>query len=142
MVAPTYILDGGGTKTKACVTSNGQLVTAPISYDQVSTKTLDTDDVPVNFFRPLAGKQFVITVITLNANKNVATDTVVDIYEALSIDATTVTKSILNVELLKNSSFILPPLNLLISEGMWVNGKADDDDVFVTIMGYYVPTVI
>jgi len=135
------IVDGTGTTVKTKVTSIGQVVTAPYSYDEVSAGTLDVDNTAVNFFGPKTGQQFVLTVILLTANKNVTTDCTVDIYAAATATATAITKSILNVEMLKNTSRDITGLNLVVAEGLYINGKTDDDDVFVTIMGYYIPKI-
>ena len=70
-----------------------------------------------------------------------STDTTVVIYEATTASTATVSKTILNVEMLKNSYRDITGLNLLITAGRYVNGKCDDDDVFVTLMGYYVPKI-
>jgi len=139
MSAPVQIKDGSGSGTNAKVTPIGQVVTAPYAYDDVSTKTLDVDDTAVNFYLPKAGQQFVVTTILLTANKNVTTDCTVVIYEADDPTETTVTKTILNIEMLKNTSRDITGMNLLVSKGKFVNGKTDDDDVFCTIMGYYIP---
>ena len=135
------IVDGSGSKVRTKVTSIGQVVTAPYSYDEVSAGTLDVDNTAVNFFGPKVGQQFVLTTILLTANKNVTTDCTVDIYEATTATATVVTKSIVNIEMLKNTGRDITGLNLLISEGSYINGKTDDDDVFVTLMGYYIPKI-
>ena len=71
MTGKTNIIDGAGTQVAAKVTTIGQLITAPYTYDEVSAATLDVDDTAVNFFGPKTGKQFVLTVILLTANKSV-----------------------------------------------------------------------
>lgn len=135
------IKDAHGGGTSARVTSIGELVVAPISYSDVSTKTLDVDNTPVNFYPPLAGQQFVITSIHLNANKSVTQDCLVEIYEATGIDITAVAKSILSIEMTTNSFRDIPSLNLLVSKGVFINGRTDDDDVFTSILGYYIPII-
>ena len=32
-------------------------------------------------------------------------------------------------------------LNILVNEGRFIIAKTDDDDVFLTIMGYYIPAL-
>ena len=34
---------------------------------------------------------------------------------------------------------VLTGLNLLVNGGKYVNGKTSDDDIHMTIMGYYIP---
>jgi len=122
------------------VTALGQLVAGPFDYDEVSAITLDVANTAVNIFGPLVQKRFVVTAILLTANKNVTTDCSVEIYESDGPTSTTVDKSILNIEMLKNSDRDITGLNFRLTEGVYLNGKTDDDDVFVTVMGYYVPT--
>ena len=136
-----YISDGGGNRVKASVTKNGQLVVGPYAYDEVSSQSLATDNVAVNFFGPKAGFQFVLTTILLNAKKTVTTDGLVEIYEATSSTSAVVAKSILAIEMLTNSVRDITGLNLLVSEGVYINGKTDDNVVNGTLMGYYIPVI-
>lgn len=119
------------------VTALGQLVTGPFDYDEVVTKTLASNS--LTFYNPLVKNRFVITAMLINANKSVTTDTLVEVYEATSLDSSSVDKSILSIEVLKNGNRDITGLNLRTSEGAFVNAKADDSSVFMTIMGYYVP---
>ena len=36
------------------------------------------------------------------------------------------------------TSLAIVPLNILVNKGVWLNAKTGDDDVHMTIMGYYV----
>ena len=119
----------------------GQLIVAPFAYDDVVAKTLETDNTAVNFYRPQVNMRFVITGILLTADSNVTGSALIDVYEATTASETTIAKAILHVEILKNGSRDITSLNILATEGTWINAKTDDDDVFVTIMGYYVPAV-
>jgi hypothetical protein len=67
-----------------------------------------------------------------------ASDATVDVYEADSATETTVTKSILAIEMLKNTARDITGLNLIVTEGKWVNIKTNDNTIFATLMGYYV----
>ena len=132
--------DVNGHLARANVTPLGQLVTAPFSYDEVMADTLDSNGVAFNFFKPKTRKRFVVTVILLTADSNVTGSSIIDVYESSAIDDTTIDKSILHIDLLKNDYRDMIGLNLLISEGKFLNAKCDDNDVSITIMGYYVPT--
>jgi hypothetical protein len=79
------------------------------------------------------GSQFIITDIILIADKNVTTDTLVEIYEASGPDSTVVDKAIFTTEMLKNSDLVLTGLNWKVNSGKYLNAKTDDDDVFATI---------
>lgn len=142
MAIDTRITDGRGTGQTACITAQGQLVVAPADFSESSTQTLGTNDTPVNFWGPVTNKNFIITDILLFANKNVgAADATVTIYESTDGPATaTQSKVILQTEMLKQTSRDLIGLNIRVTEGSWVNGVTDDDDIFVTIAGYYITT--
>ena len=138
MAIPVRLEDQGN---QVKITRIGQLVTAPFSYDEAKFISLAVDDQGYTFYQPLAGKQFVISTIILTADKNVATDCTVEIFESTTEDDPTVSKSILNIEMLKNSARDLIGLNLIVSEGKYLNGKTDDNNVAATIMGYYIPKI-
>lgn len=133
------IRDGWGTGTRACVTPRGQLVTAPLEYSTFYNTTANVDDTAFNLVTPQSNKRFVITTITLYANKNVGIlDAVVDLYEASSPSSTTIDKQLLKQEMPQKTSLVLTGLNIIVTEGKWINVKTDDNDVFVNIAGYYV----
>ena len=139
MTIDVKIKDGWGSSQSACVTGRGQLVVSPLSYSLAYPITAAIDNQAYNFVEPQAGKRFVVTDILLYANKGVgASDATVDVYEADSATETTIVKSILAIEMNKNTSRDLIGLNLIISEGKWLNIKTDDNTVFATVMGYYV----
>lgn len=140
MSIKTTIKDGWGGGTEACVSSRGQLVVAPLDFSTFFQATLGVANTAVNIIPPKAGKRFVITALVFYANRNVGVnDASVEIYEASSNDTLSVDTSIFVQEIAKQtSSPSLTGLNILVSEGKWVNGKTDDDDVFVNMAGYYV----
>ena len=93
-----------------------------------------------NFFLPQSQKQFVITgflavgdqQITGNANANVI------IYEAADRDTATVDKILIQFVVKQDQDIAMPGIRILVSAGKFVNAKTDDDDVHMTIMGYYI----
>jgi len=140
MTQQSSITDGGGTDNRALVTKYGQLVVSPIDYSIPIAKTLALTDTAYNFITPISGKRIVITEMLLYANREVGVnDATVEIYEADSVDSTTVSKAIITTEMLKQSSRDLISLNMIVSEGKWVNAKTDDATIFITIMYYYIP---
>jgi len=132
-----------GGSSEVNVSQIGQLITAPFAYDLVVSKTLDTDNVAVNFYKPRVGFQFVVTGLLITADKNVTQDCIVDVYPANSETDTVVpsTTGILHIEMLKNGSRDILGLNIVAGEGVYINSKTDDNNVFVTIMGYYIPAL-
>lgn len=128
---------------RAAISEQGELVIAPISYSSAITKTLAVDNQAYNFVKAKAGFRIVITSILIYANKAVgATDATVEIFESNAINSATVSKSILNVEMLKQTTLSLTGLNLVTSEGIFLNAKTDDNSVFVTLGVHYVKSDI
>lgn len=133
------IADASGLGYGAKVTSRGQLVVSPLDYSTAYNATADVINTAYNLIEPRTGQRFVITAILLYANKNVgAGDATVVLYEATSSSTTTASKTIFTAELPKSATRDLTNLNLIVSEGVWVNIKTDDDDIFATIFGYYI----
>ena len=121
------------------VTSIGQLVTSPYAYSEVKYLLLDTAAAGYAFFGPKAGEQFVLTGLGLTADSNVVTSCIIDVYEAAEENSATIAKSIFHFEVLKNGHRDTAGLNILINEGVFLSAKTDDDDVYCTMMGYYIP---
>ena len=137
-----HITDGKrGTKDKVMVSSIGQLITAPYAYDEVEYIDLAADDTGYTFFKPILGFQFVLTGVDVTVSREVPTQCVVDIYESVGEDSATIAKSIFEFDMLKNAHRGLVGLNVLISEGVFLNAKSDDTSVFTTLMGYYIPKI-
>lgn len=134
------ILDGSGTGSTAKITTRGQVVTAPLEYSLAYNATAGTANVAVNVIEPINGKRFVIDSLMLYANQGVSNtaDATVDIYEATSNATATISKSLVQTNMVRQDRIILQQINLIVSEGVWVNAKTTDDDVYVTIFGYYV----
>jgi len=138
MSTPVRIVNQDGRSVR--VTEFGQLVVSSVDYSVPVNQKLDTINTAFNFVAPVAGQQIVVTDIILTANKNVgASDATVEIYTATAIDTTTVDASILQLEMKKNTSLSLTSLNMITDDGVWLNAKTDDNDVFATIMYYRVP---
>jgi hypothetical protein len=142
MSVKSVIKDGGGSRALACVTSNGQLVTSPIKYDDTVFNELGEVNVAYNFYEAKAGKQFIITVIRAKANRLVSStaDASVVIYEATS-DSTTTESKVLHQEAMVRGESVTISCNIAVNEGVYVNAKTDDDDIYMTIMGYYINTI-
>jgi len=135
-----FFIRGGGQHHKAEVTEYGQLVTGSYSYSTTYFQNFAVASTAYNFVPPIQNKFFVVTLIILQANKNVnaTTGQVVDIYEASSASSTTIDRSLIEVEMIKNDKIILTGLNFRTTEGKFLNGKTEDDDILATIAGYYV----
>ena len=128
------------------VTALGQLVVAPLAYDDPAFKELAEPNTAYNFYKPISGQQFVITGIRAKADRQVSTtvDADVVVYEASAEGSTAglVVDRILHREaMVRGESFTLLPMNLLVNAGKFVNAKTTDDDIHMSIWGYYVSEV-
>ena len=132
------VMDGTGTKSKARVTTRGELVVASIAFSEPYFNAMTVDDQVYNFTEPSAGMQFVITDIVAGADRNVgATGVDISIYESTTATGTS-SKDILTLSLSKQSNTNLIGLNLITSTGTYLNATMDDNNVNLTILGYYV----
>lgn len=134
----TFTIEQGGNKAK--VTKSGELVVAPLAYDETVFQELGTANTAVNFFSPKADKQFVITGIVVFADKDIsdANDTNIIVFEASDAGTATVDKVLLQFGMGKLTSLSITPLHLLVNNGVWINAKCDDADIHMTLMGYFI----
>ena len=138
MTLPCHIVDG---EKVAALTSIGQQIVSSYDYDMSKFIELAVINTAYNFYLPKSKKQFVITGIRGKADRGVSNtvDATVIIYEADNPLSTT-TQLILHQEaLIRGDDFTLLPMNLLVRQGKWVNAKTDDNDIHMTIFGYYIP---
>ena len=79
----------------------------------------------------------------MKADRNVSNtvDAIVEIYAASSNNTLTVDKTLHQESLSRGESSTFVPLNLIVAEGKFINGKTSDTNVPMTIMGYYVDAV-
>lgn len=133
-------LHDGKTDSSAEVNNYNQLVTGDISFSDFYSVLLDVDNQAYNLVKPKANQVFIIKNIILSANRNVGVNgSNVQIYESSDGSATTtISKAIYTDDLVKQTRVFLTGLNLKVTKGSWVNAKCDDDDVRVTIGGYYI----
>lgn len=131
---------GSGNSVVVKVTPSGELVVAQLRYDETEFNELDLVNTAYNFYLPKAGKQFVVTGIVAYGDKqvNTSSNATVVIYEATNTDVITVSKVLMQFEIGQNQGLPLTGLHILVKPGFYVNAKTDDDDVHITIMGYYI----
>ena len=136
----TKISDGSGGGHLAKVTHAGELVIVRGNYDQTFQDSMTSINTAYSLVVPKAAKQFIITGIVINADKNVsATDgAVVEVYEATASDTTTATKTILTLNIGKNSTIPLTGILIQTTKGVYLNSKTDDATVNITLLGYYL----
>jgi hypothetical protein len=104
--------------------------------------TLGTDDTAVNIVPAKAGHVFCQTALLLTANQNVSntTNATVTVYTA---DAENTAKAsalttLFEISIGRNDIRDITGILVEAEEGKWINGETTDDDVIVTILGYYL----
>jgi len=143
MATPTHIVSGGNKRYAVTVSNNGQIVTAPYAYDMTEFRELAATNTAYNFYTPIGGKQFVMTGVYAVADKQVSgsVSAAVIVYEATSAGTTTVAKVLVQTAIVQDQVHFFSGLNILVSEGVFINAKTTDDDVHMTITGYFIPNV-
>jgi hypothetical protein len=128
-----------GNDTSAKVTSRGELVTGKLNFSSAYNANAVVINTGYNLIVPRNGHCFVITDILIFADKSVSVnDATISVYTASSATSTTAIDTILTTQIKASTSRDLTGLNLLVSHGVWVNAKTDDNNVYFTIFGYYV----
>lgn len=119
---------------------NGELIVGPNEYDDPVFKELAEINTAYNFFPPVPGMQFVIRGLNAKADQQVSTNTdaIVVIYEAEAADSTTEDKILFQEAMVRGDRSSLDSLNIIVNDGKFLNAKTTDDDIFMTIWGFYV----
>jgi hypothetical protein len=135
---PTVLTDDLGRR--GSFTPDGDFRVTRDPHDLSSFQEMD---IPIteayNFFPPQNGFNFIITNIHAFADKDVSNsiNATVFFYEAPAIDSTTVDRVLLRFEMPRDSIMQMDGLRLLVNSGKWVNGKTNDDDIHVNMLGHY-----
>lgn len=140
MAIEVLLRDAHGCAGYARITNLGQVVVAPIEYDLVVFKELAEPDTAYNFYPPKVHKRFILTGIHAVADKQVSSVASADVvvYEAINDSTTSVSKVLFQTAMVQDQIQTLLPMNIKVSEGVFINGKTTDDDIHITLMGYYV----
>jgi hypothetical protein len=128
-----------GTDVSAKITGRGELVVGKLDFSSAYSTTATVINTGFNLITPQDGNCFVITDILIYADKNVGVnDATISIYTADSPTSTTVISDILTTEIKASNTRDVTGLNLLVTNGVWVNAKTDDNNVYFTLFGYYI----
>ena len=102
--------------------------------------TLGTDDAVVEIVPGKGGHYFYITGLILTGNRGISTvtDAVVNIFSATADDLTASLTTILDIPVAQSSQTVITSILLEVPIGHFIMGKTSDDDVLVTILGFYV----
>jgi hypothetical protein len=135
MTLPSRIV--GNNKHQVNVTTRGELIVSSLSYSEPFYVELGVNDQIYNVVPAVAGKRFVITGAFIGADRNVTTDASIHIYEALSVSGTS-ERSLFQADINRGEFVPITGLNVITEPARWINATTDDDDVDITIAGYYV----
>lgn len=136
MSLKVIVEDGSGTGKTAHVNEQGGLVVTE-RYNVVAFSAL-TSSAADTLIEPEPGKSIVINSIVVNADRSVTSQSLVDVYLASGINSATIDQTILKLEVPKSTTIAVDKINFIVDEGVWVNTKADDQNVNVTVFYYYV----
>ena len=138
MPLPCVLISSEGKHVE--VNESGELLISDGPYDLVEFNELDAINTAYNYYSPNGQKQFVMTGFMAYGDKQItgSTNATVIIYEASTIDTTTVDKVLFQFEIGQNQSVPFPSLRILVNKGVYVNAKTDDDDVHLTILGHFI----
>lgn len=132
------IKDGSGQGNTVKVTDTGELVTVRGNYDTPKKLSLTSTGTAYNFFGPNGKKNFIITGLIINADKNVTSSAVVDIYEATDATSTTIDEPIMTLDITKLTTQVITGVLIKTNFGKFINAKTDDATINLTILGYYL----
>lgn len=129
------------SNVSASISNLGELIVAPLSPNSSVHHSMVIIDTPYIYAEPIASRTLRLQNILIYANKDVGpNDASVLIYT--SDDATSLTgDTVIEFEMLKNTSRDLIGLNLTLQSGVYLLAKTNDNTVFLTMQGYYVRTV-
>ncbi len=141
-MAHTEVRIIGPNGKTARVDDLGALVVGPGYFDETTFIELATANQAYNFYEPKVRQKFIVTGMILKADKQVSAtvDAEVVIYEASAPDTLTADKVVIQVAMVEGDLLPLFPLNVEIAQGKYLNAKTSDDDIYMTIIGHYVPT--
>ena len=128
------------TGRSARVGAGGAVATGPARPSTSFNGTLGVNDAVVNIVPARSNRIFCVTAIILTGNKAIDpnTDAVVNIYTAVNETSATAVSTLITLPVARSSQTILTAILVESGEGEYINGKTSDDDVFVTILGFYL----
>tara|TARA_R110002126_G_scaffold153309_3_gene300487 strand:- start:778 stop:1191 length:414 start_codon:yes stop_codon:yes gene_type:complete len=132
---PVYVTDSNGREV--AVGEGGALTVSPV-FDEVAFNELAVADQAYNYYTPLAGSKFILTGVVATADSSVVGDATVIIYEASAPDSTTVDNVLFQFVLLKNQQLVIPNFQIKVTPNVWINGKTNDDDIHMSVIGHFV----
>ena len=129
----------GNSGSTVQVSKAGELFTR-LQFSSAEKISLLVDDTPVNIVKPRSGQKMIITGLIVNTNRDIGVNGAeIKIYEAVDAATATALKEIMTFDLVKNQTVVTAPLLIETGEGSFINAVADDSNVNVTLLCYFVP---
>lgn len=131
---------GKGRLNEVFVSERGEVITRPFAYSDPQFQNLNVVDTAFNFVKPTTAKRFVVVGALISGNRDIGVNgSITVIYGAEAEDSTTVTQTIAELEVPKSEVFPFVIPNVIVTEGLFINGKCDDNSVRVALYLYEVP---
>lgn len=129
-----------GSKGRTVDVSSNQELLVVKRFSSAQNITLVSDNVAVNLIAPRSGEKVIITGLIVNTNRDIGVNGAkIEIYEATGPTETTVETAIMTFDLPKNETVPLNGLLIETNEGKYINAKADDSEVNITLLCYFAP---
>lgn len=131
-------IEGNSTDT-AEVSKQGELFTR-LQFSSAEKISLTSDNTVVNIVKPRARQKIIITGLIVNTDRNIGVNGAeIKIYQADTATTSTAAKDILTFDLAKNQTVVTSPILIETVAGRYINAVADDSNVNVTLLSYFVP---
>jgi len=128
-----------GNRGKTADVSDNQELFVTQRFSRSFKATLNVDDQGFTVVGPRANEKFIVTSLIVNTNRDIGVNgALIEIYEASSENSATIDSGNISFDLIKNQTVIAPQLLIETLEGKFLNAKASDSIVNVTILGYFV----
>lgn len=131
------------TNRSATVKVDDALSVAPAKFSKAYNATMGVSNQIYNVVPLQHNCSFVITGIFVKANRQVSNtvDATVEIFEASSAESGTVLNSLFTIPMVRGETFLFNPIYVKVENTSYINARTNDDDVYVTILGFYVEDI-
>lgn len=130
-----------GQTAETKVSDEGALATGDVAFSKFYLGSAIAANTAVNVVPPKVGYKFIIKAIILSGDRSIGVNgAITDVFENTTgpTDGTVVAQ-IIQEEIAKQTRMVATGLSIEVTQGSWVNVKADDVIVRCNIAGFYVP---
>lgn len=144
MAVPINIVDPL-TGRSAKIVNGGAVAVLPPEYNLIFSVKMDVAGQVYNLVPPKPNNYFIGNLLIMTANKNVGVnDATISIYAASAADEALGAGNIefLSTEMVQKTQIVIPGMNVrTLDAGAYINCVTDDNDVYVTLFGYYTSEI-